>query len=50
MPFAGYRDFDDCVRRNQDKDDPEAYCAFIERQVLQADEDFKEGYRRLRDS
>lgn len=33
MPFAGYRDFDDCVRKNRDKNDPEAYCATIMRQV-----------------
>ena len=30
MPFAGYEDFDACVRDHQDKDDPEAYCAKIE--------------------
>lgn len=29
MPFAGYRDFDDCVAKNQDKADPEAYCGSI---------------------
>lgn len=29
MPFAGYKDFADCVTRNQDKRDPEAYCAVI---------------------
>jgi len=28
-PFAGYDDFDDCVRQNSDKDDPEAYCGAI---------------------
>jgi hypothetical protein len=33
MPFASYRDFDDCVRRNADKRDPAAYCAAIERAV-----------------
>jgi hypothetical protein len=33
MPFAGYKDFADCVAKNQDKDDPEAYCAVIKRQV-----------------
>ena len=32
-PFAGYDDFDDCVSQNQDKSDPEAYCAAIKRQV-----------------
>lgn len=29
MPFAGYDDFADCVSKNQDKNDPEAYCASI---------------------
>ncbi|RME52497.1 hypothetical protein D6783_04560 [Candidatus Woesearchaeota archaeon] len=32
-PFAGYKDFDDCVRQNQDKDNPQAYCATIMRNV-----------------
>lgn len=34
MPFGPdceYSDFDDCVRRNQDKDDPEAYCGQLQR-------------------
>jgi hypothetical protein len=31
MPFAGYRDHADCVRRNADKADPNAYCATLER-------------------
>lgn len=35
MPFAGYRDFADCVAKNRDKRDPEAYCASIQRQVEQ---------------
>lgn len=33
MPFAGYKDFDSCVASNQDKRDPEAYCATIMRRV-----------------
>ena len=33
MPFADYTDFDDCVSKNQDKDDPDAYCATIQRNV-----------------
>jgi len=33
MPFGGYDDFDDCVRQNSDKEDPEAYCASIERET-----------------
>jgi len=32
-PFAGYKDFADCVRQNKDKEDPEAYCAVIMRKV-----------------
>lgn len=28
-PFGGYDDFADCVAKNQDKDDPEAYCGFV---------------------
>ena len=32
-PFAGYKDFDDCVKQNQHAKDPEAYCATIERAV-----------------
>lgn len=38
-PFAGYEDFDACVKANSDKDDPEAYCGKIKHQV----EDGKEG-------
>lgn len=33
MPFGPYRDFDDCVAKNGDKDDPEAYCATLEREI-----------------
>ena len=33
MPFAGYKDFADCVAKNQDKDDPDAYCGKIKHQV-----------------
>jgi len=32
-PFAGYANFDDCVKKNQSKKDPEAYCASIMRKV-----------------
>ena len=32
--FAGYKDFADCVKQNQDKNNPDAYCAVIGRQVL----------------
>jgi len=33
MPFAGYSSFADCVKKNQDKRDPEAYCGKIKHQV-----------------
>ncbi len=33
MPFAGYRDFDECVRKNSKKDNPKGYCATIQRKV-----------------
>lgn len=32
-PFAGYRNFADCVSKNKDKKDPKAYCATIMRKV-----------------
>lgn len=32
-PFAGYKDFDDCVSKNSDKDDPQAYCGTIKSQA-----------------
>lgn len=33
MPFGKYEDFDDCVKQNQDKADPAAYCAAIKKQI-----------------
>lgn len=33
LPFAGYKNFQDCVSQNQNKKNPEAYCAFIIHQV-----------------
>lgn len=35
-PFAGYKDFDECVSQNSDKNDPEAYCAAIKDKTEQA--------------
>lgn len=32
-PFADYADFADCVAKNQDKSDPEAYCGAIQASV-----------------
>lgn len=33
MPFGEYKDFDDCVRKNSDKEDPKAYCGTIKAAV-----------------
>ena len=33
MPFAGYKNFADCVRQNKGKKDPQAYCGSIMHQV-----------------
>jgi len=32
-PFASYTDFADCVNKNPDKEDPEAYCASIKQKT-----------------
>ncbi len=32
-PFTIYKDFDDCVKKNQNKKDPDAYCATIMRNI-----------------
>jgi len=32
-PFANYDSWEDCISQNQDKEDPEAYCASIKTQV-----------------
>ena len=37
-PFADYESFEDCVAKNQDKKDPEAYCAEIKRKTEGADQ------------
>lgn len=33
MPLGPYRDFADCVRKNQAKSNPEAYCGYLEQQI-----------------
>lgn len=38
MPFAGYEDFSDCVSKNQDKMNPEGYCAEIMEQAKDEEE------------
>lgn len=34
MPFGEYKDFDDCVRKNKDKRNPEAYCAEVHKKII----------------
>jgi hypothetical protein len=36
-PFAGYRNFQDCVKKNQDKENPEGYCGKIKLQTEGSD-------------
>lgn len=33
MPFGEYKDFADCVKSNQDKSNPEAYCAAVHKKI-----------------
>ena len=33
MPFAEYKNHADCVKKNKDKRNPDAYCASIERTI-----------------
>ena len=37
-PFAGFKDHADCVRRNKNKRDPHAFCAWLERRAKKYDE------------
>jgi len=43
MPFGEYENFEDCVAKNQDKEDPEAYCATIKR-AIEGDKPRKIGF------
>ncbi len=36
MPFGEYENFDECVSKNSDKDDPKAYCGYIKNKVEEA--------------
>lgn len=33
MPFSGYENFDDCISKNRDKQNPEAYCSKIHKET-----------------
>jgi hypothetical protein len=39
MPMGPYADFDACVRENQDKDNPDAYCGAIKAEIENSDYD-----------
>ena len=41
-PFAGFSDFDDCVKQNQDKRDPAAFCAFLKDRVEKIEKQYYE--------
>ncbi|RLF46609.1 MAG: hypothetical protein DRN17_00170 [Thermoplasmata archaeon] len=32
-PFGEYKDFEDCVKKNQDKDSPEGFCAWLHKKI-----------------
>jgi hypothetical protein len=36
MPFGEYENFDDCLSKNSDKNDPSAYCGYIKNKVEEA--------------
>lgn len=36
MPFAGYKDWNECIAKNSDKSDPQAYCGSIQAKVEEA--------------
>lgn len=53
MPFGPYDDFADCVAKNQDRDNPEAYCGYLQdllkddaaMQVVPGGGELPDGYR-----
>lgn len=47
-PFAGFKDFDDCVKQNQDKDDPAAFCAFLKDRVEKIEKQYSDDENRLK--
>lgn len=47
MPFGNYKDFADCVKQNQDKDNPEAFCGKIQSQVEGKDNNDSRLYKRV---
>jgi len=45
LPFGEYKDMEDCISKNQDKDNPGAYCASIHHQITGKWPSQKEAYR-----
>ena len=39
-PFAGFEDFAACERANQDKDDPAAFCGFLQARVEKIEQEY----------
>jgi hypothetical protein len=39
--FAGFKDFDACVSANQDKDDPKAFCGFLQARVEKIEKEYE---------
>ena len=33
MPFGPYKDFQDCINKNKNKDSPGGYCAMIHKKI-----------------
>jgi len=46
-PFAGYEDFTDCVAKNQNNANPEAFCAWLHKKTT-GQWPIEMKYRRLR--
>lgn len=32
-PFSGYKDFEDCVKKNSDKEDANSYCGALQKKA-----------------
>lgn len=47
-PFAGYKNFAECVKKNQDKEDPKAYCGAIKAKVEAKKDVFKTALENMK--
>lgn len=41
MPMGQYKNWDDCISKNKDKNNPEAYCGYIKNKIEGKKESFK---------